>query len=376
MTSATSRSKGWARAADVLIDGDRSKLNVIRADRADGIVLRNFTIQYSDFNNVYVIETNGFRFDRIVSRWSREYGFLSFTVDHGLYENLLAYGNGDSAFYPGSSAEGACRRYSVEIRDSEAYGNLLGVSGTAANSIWVHDNDFHDNAVGIVVDSAVGGHPGMPQDCALFERNRIHSNNLDPYTTERDAYCARPAAERDLQVICPSVPVPVGTGILIVGGNRNVTRANRIYDNWRWGTGLYWVPGFNRGDTSPEAQRDVSHGNRFVDNVMGMRPDGRRAPNGRDFFWDGQGMRNCWERNGSITSVPVRLPACPGRAEIGQARPAAFGELVACAGWHPRTNQEPGRLLMASPSAEAAVGVSLSRAPVGWGSGTRRTGAP
>ncbi|HEV8686500.1 MAG TPA: hypothetical protein VGQ84_04440, partial [Gaiellaceae bacterium] len=88
--------------SDAVFDGDRRKLNVIRADRADGVVLRNFTVQYSDFNNVYVIETNGFRFDRIVSRWSREYGFLSFVSDHGLYTDLVAYGNGDAGVYPGA----------------------------------------------------------------------------------------------------------------------------------------------------------------------------------------------------------------------------------------------------------------------------------
>jgi hypothetical protein len=61
---------------DVLIQGDRHKLNVIRADRADGVYLKNFTIEFSDFNNIYALETNGFRFDDIESRYSREYGFL------------------------------------------------------------------------------------------------------------------------------------------------------------------------------------------------------------------------------------------------------------------------------------------------------------
>ena len=51
---------GPGRAKDVLIDGQRRKNNVIKADRADGITLRNFTIQYSDFNNIYVLESKGF----------------------------------------------------------------------------------------------------------------------------------------------------------------------------------------------------------------------------------------------------------------------------------------------------------------------------
>jgi len=92
--------------ADVLISGQRTKLNVIRADRADGIYLKNFTVEFSDFNNIYILETNGFRMEDIQSRYSREYGFLSFTSDHGLYNRLEAFGAGDSGIYPGSGPEG------------------------------------------------------------------------------------------------------------------------------------------------------------------------------------------------------------------------------------------------------------------------------
>ncbi len=103
---------------DVLISGQRTKLNVIRADRADGIYLKKFTVEYSDFNNIYILETNGFRMEDIQSRYSREYGFLSFTSDHGLYNRLEAFGSGDSGIYPGSGPEGHCQRYGIEIRNS------------------------------------------------------------------------------------------------------------------------------------------------------------------------------------------------------------------------------------------------------------------
>ena len=58
---------------------------------------RNFKVELSDFNNIYVLETNGFRIDRRRSGYSREYGILSFTSDHGIYENCETYGNGDWA---------------------------------------------------------------------------------------------------------------------------------------------------------------------------------------------------------------------------------------------------------------------------------------
>ena len=94
---------------DVQILGQKQRLNVIRADRADGIYLKNFTVEYSDFNNIYVLETNGFRLDGIVSKYSREYGILSFTSDHGIYENCDTSYSGDSGVYPGSGPQRAPR---------------------------------------------------------------------------------------------------------------------------------------------------------------------------------------------------------------------------------------------------------------------------
>jgi hypothetical protein len=245
----------------VLIDGSRKKLNVIRADRADGIHLRNFTVEFSDFNNIYVLETNGFRMENIVSRWSREYGFLSFTSDNGLYRKLTAYGSGDSGIYPGSGPEGHCQRYGIEIRNVNSHHNTIGYSGTAGNGVWAHDNRFHHNATGMTTDSFASGHPGMPQDCSKWERNEIYSNNLDLFNEARDQYCFeenRPIAERNPKIVCPAFSVPVGTGLLIGGGNRNIIKNNRIWDNWRAGVMLIAVPAAIREeDRLPATPQEV-----------------------------------------------------------------------------------------------------------------------
>jgi hypothetical protein len=316
------------RPGDVLIVGDVRRVNVIRADRADGIYLRNFTVQYSDGNNVYVHETNGFRLDRIVSRWSKEYSFLSFTSDNGLYENLVAYGAGDSGIYPGSGPEGHCERYGIEVRNVDSYANNLGYSGTAGNGVWVHDSKFHHNGVGMVTDSVVPGHPGMPQDCALWENNEIYSNNMDIFGSERTSQCTEPGSTRtrayttrDPRLVCSTFPIPVGTGV-VIEGNRNIVRNNHIYDQWRFGAALaYLSPAVRLVDPTGQSETpgmfDVSNGNSFVGNRMGVRPDGVRDPNGRDFLWDGEGQGNCWSANtgpgeSAVTSYEDRsLPACP-----------------------------------------------------------------
>jgi hypothetical protein len=336
------------RRGDVLISGQRTKLNVIRADRADGIHLRNFTVEYSDFNNIYIIETNGFALHRIRSRYSREYGFLSFTSDHGLYDRLEAFGSGDSGVYPGSGPEGHCQRYGIEIRYVNSHDNTIGYSGTAGNGVWAHDNRFHHNATGMTTDSFASGHPGMPQDCAKWEHNRIYSNNADLFNDQRDAYCKNtPIPQRNPKIVCPTFQVPVGTGLGIFGGNGDIVRDNWIYDNWRDGAKLLYVPAAFRGD--PDKGIDTSFDNLFANNHMGVRPDGRPDANGNDFWWDEEGRGNCWSGNTGIRGRPptsnvlLGVPGCddPRTKVFNPGNQAKTASQAPCASWDPYENPDP-----------------------------------
>jgi hypothetical protein len=370
-----------ARPDDVVIEGQRAKLNVIRADRADGIYLRNFKVELSDFNNIYVLETNGFRIDRVESGYSREYGILSFTSDHGIYESCETYGNGDSGVYPGSGPDRHGlpdvhgHVYGIEIRDCNSHDNNIGSSGTAGNGTLFHDNRFHHNAIGVTTDSFAGGHPGMPQDASKWTDNLIYSNNKNIFSDDRDAYCKQPAEDRDPTVVCPTFQVPVGTGVLIAGGNDNIVEGNYIFDNWRRGTMLHWVPASFRGEPDPGKGFDTSNNNAYVDNCMGIRPpnlrapdyttcQGTRDPNGVDFWWDEEEGRdcdpdlpgcvdtetlrgNCWSGNvgpdgAQTTGDPSVLPGCPG-LDNGFVFPniSKLIELLPCSEWDPRTNTDP-----------------------------------
>lgn len=329
-----------ADARDVVIDAQFKKLNAIRADRADGIYLRNFTVQRTTFNSVYIIETDGFVIDRMIGRWNDEYGFLTFAVDHGLYTDCEAYGNGDSGIYPGSASDinvgrgHDVERYAVEITGCESHHNLLGYSGTAGNSVWAHDNLFFANSAGIAMDSAFPDHPGLPQDHGLFEDNRVFDNNQNYYKYVRDGTCAKPSAERGYRqgVVCPATGVPVGTGILTAGGNYNVFRNNWVFDNDHAGFVLFWVPAFIRGETGLTTQFDTSHHNRYTGNHLGVTPFGGRVPNGMSFWWDGQGAGNCWQPAGPAGSDPRAMPACHGEGGSGRylADPAKLPALYVC----------------------------------------------
>ena len=324
---------------DVIVDAAWNHLNAIRADRADGFYVTGITAQRTDFNALYVLQTDGFVIDDVLTRWNYEYGFLTFAVDHGLYTDCESYGNGDSGIYPGSAADLGAERHSIEIRHCDSHHNMLGYSGTAGNAVWAHNNSFHHNVAGIATDSLFPDHPGLPQDHARFEDNLIFSNNENYYDHWLPGGpCHEPLAQRGIEdgVVCPVVPLPVGTGIVIAGGNDNIVARNHIFDNWRYGTMLFGVPSLFRGEdggidlfclladpsdtciapTQEEleemvaTQKDTSHRNRFLDNHMGIPPKGQWGwdgvipwsfggdlPNGRDHWWDESGIGNCWRGN-------------------------------------------------------------------------------
>ncbi|MGV9382673.1 right-handed parallel beta-helix repeat-containing protein [Nonomuraea sp. NPDC003707] len=306
---------------DVVIDAEYRKLNAVRADRTNGIYFRNFTAQRTTFNSLYVLETDGFVIDRVLTRWNDEYGFLTFASDHGLYTDCEAYGNGDGGLYPGSASnlnDGRGHdvpRYAIEIRRCKSHDNALGYSGTAGDSMWVHDNEFYDNMVGATMDSLWPSHPGLPQNHAKFENNKIYDNNRDYYRYTRDGTCAKPPAERGYErgVVCSQVGVPPGTGILVAGGNYNVFRNNRVWGHRRAAFHLFGVPAFIRGENDLAKQADTSDYNRYEGNVFGVSPTGERRPNGLDVWWDGQGTGNCWQGDTGASS-PAVLPVCAATA--------------------------------------------------------------
>ena len=314
---------------DVIVDAQYRKLNAIRADISDGIYFRNFTAQRTTFNSIYILGADGFVIDGMLTRWNDEYGFLTFASDHGLYTDCESYGNGDSGLYPGSASDVNSDagydvdRYSIEIRDCKSHHNMVGYSGTAGNSVWVHDNEFYANMGGAAMDSAFPGHPGLPQDHALFEGNRIYDNNADYYKYVADGTCAKPPAVRGYErgVVCPQIGMPPGTGIITAGGNYNVFRDNWIWGHERSAFNLLGVPAFIRGENSLGKQFDTSHRNTYVDNHLGVTPDGEQRANAVDVIWDGQGTGNCWQgdvvwtdgNEGSMrltSSDPYTVPVC------------------------------------------------------------------
>lgn len=316
-------------------------------DRADGFVLRKVTVRHAAEHDIYVLESDGYQLDQFKAYYAGGYGVLTFVEDHGLIQNCDAAGSGDSGIYPGAGAKtNAGRdtsvypeaRYSQELRFCDSHHNTGGYSGTNGNATHVNHNNFYDNALGFTTDVFTApGHPGFPQQGDLIEDNNFYDNNFNPYVAGSD--------------VRPYIPAPVGTGLWIAGGNDNVLRRNRFFDNYRRGVMLFAVPdatvcGPVIGSSTPvpgcdPAKTSTSYNNSFTANLMGIAPDGTTAPNGTDFWWDSfpGNTGNCWWDNvaapgRSITSSPPLLPDCLGGTNpalsVGTGYAPNSAELVGC----------------------------------------------
>jgi hypothetical protein len=309
-----------AQPRDVVIDVEFKKHVGIRGDRSDGLILENFSLWHSFDHGVYILETDGFIIDRVVSGYSREYPFLTFANDHGVMKNCEAFGGGDGGLYPGGAADavgGKLGRYAMEIANCKSYHNVLGYSGTQGDNVWVHDSEFYDNAVGLVTDSETD-HPNYPQNNLTLERNKFYNNNFNPYSADSDIWPT---------VFANSILIPVGVGVLLASGNDNLLQDNYIwghdyYGAWLLnGVGLILGPGGPVVDGSPFAPPFVSEGNRFLANKMYNPASPAGSENAVDFGWDGVGLTNCWESNtsspegGSVSTNGLMLPPCSNPAD-------------------------------------------------------------
>ena len=237
------------------------------------------------------------------------------------------------------------------------------------NATHVVDNNFYENTTGIATDSFyAGGHPGFPQDSAVFERNRIYSNNFNVYAPDSDVKSA--------------VAVPIGVGILIAGGDDNRVRDNQIYDNWRRGAMLIAVPDAiscaPSVDTkipacAPKGTSTTSTGNQYTGNVMGRTPGDKPQPNGVDFWWDQfpTNSGNCFSPNTGSDGTPASItgdpaPSSPGtnsagslpmnctpdQAGTGTGNPAKEAMLLSCAGNADAGNYDPSTCEWFQPPAK------------------------
>jgi hypothetical protein len=341
---------------------------VLRVDRADGFVGRNFLVRGASEHGFYTEETDGVLLDRVKFFWNADYGHLSFHTDHHVIRNCHGFGSGDAVVYPGASPETGSQarpdfypdspRFNTVVRNCDLSHSVLAYSGSMGNAVRVTRNHVYATVAGIATDSiSTAGHPGFPADSVQIDNNLIYSNNLELYTDE-------PPIEPLVGLL------PTGTGIIWAGHNDGRVFDNWIFDNWRQGAMLFAIPDdlvepegeVNEGISCPAPElQSTSCGNRYSNNRMGVAPPGFRMPagvrwfgnkvggdggvlpNGVDFWWDefAGNTGNCWFDNTGPDGTPgsVRpavgvspLNAMPANCEtsFGTGDAAKQAELLDC----------------------------------------------
>ncbi len=351
---------------------------VLRTDRTDGFVGRNFLMRGAREHGFYTEETDGILLDRVKFFWNADYGHLSYTTDHHIVQNCDGFGSGDAVVYPGAAPQSGQyrkqsfypeRRYNTVIRRCDLHGSSMGYSGSMGNSVRVTKNRIYGNANGLTTDTiSAPGHPGFPADGMRIDHNWFYANNLDVY--------------RENAPFEALVPQPVGTGFFWAGNNDGDFVGNWVFDQWRQGTMLISIPDAVTGEiegaiddpihcpitggNGPFGFASTSCYNRYARNRMGELPPGfqphpslrkfgnrttltrssQTAPNGIDFWWDQQpvNLGNCWPLNTGPDGTRGSLNPDPGLAPTGgQNTPTFLPELCTTPPGDPSSpaNHEP-----------------------------------
>jgi len=358
--------------------GGHAKDVVLRVDRGDGFVGRNFLMRGAKEHGFYNEETDGVLLDRTKFFWNADYGHLAFTSDHQLIKNCDGMGAGDAALYPGAAPETGAQatdfypdapRMNTTVTKCDMRNSTLGYSGSMGNAVRITNNHIYGNTTGIASDTlSSSGHPGFPADSAQIDHNFIYSNNFNTYRKDSP--------------VDALVTLPIGTGVVYAGMNDARVHDNWFFDNWRFATMLFAVPdaltsyGGPEGDVypgvacpgAPENMLSTSCGNHYFDNKMGQVPKGFRFPatldkydvphgpttatalaNGTDFWWDefSGNTGNCWYDNTGVRGTPAEitgpgdpstppqtLPDCGGgeneALSVGYGDPAKTNYLIEC----------------------------------------------
>ena len=138
--------------------------------------------------------------------------------------------------------------------------------------------------------------------------------------------------------------VPIGTGLLLLGGRRNLVEDNRVYGNYAMGVAAVEAILL---EENPQARALI--GNVVRDNAFGL--EGTDL-NGRDLAYDGNGTANCFGPNSGVAvTIPASgstLSPCPfdganAFSAAAQAEMVSFTGKAAVAAWikHPHA-PKPG----------------------------------
>ncbi len=254
--------------------------------------LRGLTIRNAQQHGISLIGVDTFQVSGGEYLGNGQYGIHLSCSQNGVIGANRISGHTQSAVFLSNHNNGT-------VRDNRLTNNGMGIEiENSANITIIENSQISVNTAGIVISAQ----PDMPQpatqDIAIID-NLVSRNN-------------RPLAAADRTGLLGAVPV--GSGILNLGGDNVVMRENLVLRNDTLGIGILSNP-FVASDPRVDPAPD---NNQVIDNLSlqnaGMPDPGQAATPSADIVYDSSGAGNCFSDNLALTVVPDTLTSgfpCP-----------------------------------------------------------------
>ncbi len=275
------------RPGRVVLEGGRSKQNGIAVNDADEVTVSGFKARNYRANGFFFTNLNGYTMNHLVAEKTGVYGLYAFNTIGGRILNSEAYYVNDGAFYIGQTPPQDNPVQTI-VRNVEGWGSPIGFSATNMRYVTITKSRFYNNAVGIV-PNALDSEKFPPPERNVIVDNEIFWNNFNFHEGNPPFTRPRPTATGNL--------VPLGTGILLLGGRDHLIENNKIYGNFL--TGIAAIDGIllQENPLAVSLDRNIVRNNQFGLN-------GTDA-NGRDVAYDGSGSDNCFTLAATDTTFPA-----------------------------------------------------------------------
>lgn len=262
--------------------------------RSDGVIasgnnfeMYNFSVRNYTSNGVLVEGATGVYLHDMYIENTGVYGVYPVRCTGVLIEKITGTLMNDAAIYAGKSKD-------VVIRNTETYGNVIGVELENTVNGEVYDNYAHDNTVGIFIDLL----PQLPSKVSLF--TKVHDNISENNNGEN---FGKPGSSVSL--------IPPGTGMLILAADEVEIYDNAIKGNKTGGLAVFNLTiGFseNEIDVDPNPENIYAHNNTYENNGYDADPFVKNMlGRGFDIIWDTNGAGNYFDEKVS-SSFPPALP--------------------------------------------------------------------
>jgi hypothetical protein len=278
--------------------------NGIFVNAANEVTVNGFMARDYKSNGFFFTNLTGYTMNHLVARRTGVYGLYAFNTIGGSMINSEAYYANDGAFYIGQTPPQAKPVRSL-VRNVSGWGSPLGFSATNMRYVTITKSRFYNNAAGIVPNALDSEKFPPPEDNEIID-NDIFWNNFN-YHQGKPPFAVRENTTAAL--------VPVGTGVLLLGGRGNRIENNRIHGNFLAGVAAIEGILLVENPDARSLERNIVRNNQF-----GL---GGTDINGNDVMYDGNGSDNCFSPEG----VTSRFPA-DGSTFAGCSGPNAFSKSV------------------------------------------------